>query len=350
MLYRTLQLILPTGESFDIRLPDFNGWSEIESTQEFIGVIKKYSKALNGIRSRKSELVKGKTKRFETLDQQIHSLVNARKYVDADYAVPSLLVTQLFKLNLQDGTFTVFSFPAATGGEINERGTMYLSSIFDNWKDIFFPEYFPVIKAEVFESVKETESDDDFFKLDDEKTEHSFEDEDDDEEFDDEEHEEDEEETSSIIPTSHREKMEELLCDREGESAYNLWHYLFIERGLADKQVVIRYSGGGDSGCTDEVSVYDKTAYKKASSFAEVTDAEIEMDPPLARDEELDRLIWEVISTKEAGFYNNEGGYGEMLLSSTSFVWNHYNYIQETEHTVGTNVEFEEETKTELPF
>ena len=348
MLYRTLELVLPTGESFDIRLSDFSAYSEIESTEEFISVITKYSKVLNGIRGRKSELVKGKSKRFETLDQQIHCIVNARKYVDADYTGPSLLVTQKFKLNLQEGYITVYKFPSTSSEEPIERGTMYLSSIFQNWKEMFFPEYYPVIKSEVFESAKEISSDDDFFKLSDEKIARIVEDEECEEHDEDDEEYDDSEEVSYAISEEHRKKMKELITDQECESAYELWHDLFVEKELVDKIVIIKYSGAGDSGCTDDISVYDKARCEAAKDHEEVKASEVEMDPDLTHDDRLETLIWGLISTREAGFYNDDGGYGEMTLSSTSFQWDHYNYVSSIRHDVASSCGLDEDTKREL--
>jgi hypothetical protein len=305
--------------------------TEVDSAHEIVDAIEKYSKGLQKMRQRNPILTAGKSfKTYETFDDVMYTLVNARKHIDLPLTGPLSLVDQTFTLDL--GKNMIFFYDK----DRNERGAMQLDMTYSNWRELLYPDFYPtetsiVLPDKMLEDLAEAMADTE----DAGEVMEGF---------------EDEEETSSIIPTSHRMKMAELICDRESESAYNLWHYLFIEKGLADKHIIINYSGGGDSGCTDDVKVYDKTAYKKAFSYSEVEDAETELDPPLTRDEELDRLIWEVISTKEAGFYNNEGGYGEMILSSTTFVWNHYNYIQETEHTVGTIVNGEEEIKTELPF
>ena len=46
----------------------------------------------------------------------------------------------------------------------------------------------------------------------------------------------------------------------------------------------------------------------------------------------LDTFTWEKIEDEESGFYNNEGGYGEIIfdVAERTIKMEHNNYIQET--------------------
>jgi len=301
MIFRKLELITPTGDVINISLPDFKGYSHVESEEEFIETLKKYSKGLKGLRNRKPELSMGKNKNFETLDEQMHCLTNARKYVDGNFVkIDSLLVSQKFTMDLAKGTCTIY------GVSDEEVGTLYLDAIFDNWKELFHPDLYPVVKAEVFAlgAIEEEPC---------------------------EEHDEDDEEDLALdtvrLLEDHRKKLNDEIDD---DQAMELWNYcmnLDLEHGSENMTYTIEYSGGGDSGQTDDVTV--------KNSEGETADL---IQSRLRTSDEFDTLVWQLIQHHEGGFYNDEGGRGTIEFSMTHFQWNHFNYYQDENQTIGWNV------------
>ena len=85
----------------------------------------------------------------------------------------------------------------------------------------------------------------------------------------------------------------------------------------------VHYSGSGDSGQTDDMT----TIPAKLSGL---------LDEQLNEKETLrsylDTFTWEKIEDEESGFYNNEGGYGEIIfdVAERTIKMEHNNYIQET--------------------
>lgn len=310
MIFRKLELITPTGDVMNISLPDFKGYSHVESEEEFIETLKKYSKGLKGLRNRKPELSMGKNKRFETLDEQMHCLTNARKYVDGNFIEGSaLLIHQKFTLDLAKGTCTIY------GVSDEEVGTLYLDAIFDNWKELFHPDLYPVVKAEVF-ALGAMEA----------------------EEEPCEEHDKDDEEDMTIDKVRLLEDCRKKISDEISDDiAMELWNYcmnLDLELGSENMTYTIEYSGGGDSGQTDDIIV--------KNSEGETADL---IQSKLRTSDEFDNLVWQLIQAHEGGFYNNDGGRGTIEFSMTHFEWDHFNYYQEENHTIGWNVSTEEEVE-----
>ena len=100
--------------------------------------------------------------------------------------------------------------------------------------------------------------------------------------------------------------------------------------GLKIKRITVQYSGSGDSGQTDDIDV-------EPSSRANLLDENFD-DKETIR-EALDRICWSAIEDQHDGFYNNEGGFGELVIDvlEKTIQLNHTDYIQETdynEHTI----------------
>ena len=100
--------------------------------------------------------------------------------------------------------------------------------------------------------------------------------------------------------------------------------------GLKIKRITVQYSGSGDSGQTDDIDV-------EPSGRANLLDENFD-DKETIR-EALDRICWSAIEDEQSGFYNNEGGFGELVIDvdEKTIQLNHTNYIQETdysEHTI----------------
>jgi len=305
MIFRKLELILSNGEIINMALPDFNGYSHVDSEEEFIEMLKKYSKGLKNLRTRKPELSMGKIKVFVTLDEQMHSIVNARKYVDGNFIIAStLMIQQKFTLDLMRGTCVIYDV------HDQEVGTLYLDAIFDNWKELFHPDLYPVVKAEVFELGSSSE------EFEPEECEEHIEDEDDDK-------------TEPLGPYLT------MMAGRLTSEAYELWLHAMLldaDQNSGDMKYIIRYSGSGDSGQIDDIIV-------------RVSDTEnhSELTEKLAGSDDFDNLIWRLIQAHEDGFYNNEGGYGSIEFTKSTFSWEHHNYIEHTECTIAWDINVDTE-------
>ena len=70
-------------------------------------------------------------------------------------------------------------------------------------------------------------------------------------------------------------------------------------------QVIIHYSGAGDSGQTDDISI-------KPETRDEMLDEKMESGKTIR--EALDEFAWQGIEENEGGFYNNDGGDGQIIF------------------------------------
>jgi hypothetical protein len=338
---RSLKIVLVNGLTEHFLLPDTSS-TEATSAGEIIGVIEKYSKGIQRMRERNPLLVVGKPTIYTNVDEALHTLINARKYIDMPVIALLGLVDQSFTLDLQKNIIVFYD----KKGE--ERGSMFLDGMYSNWREILYPETI-VTEADII-TVHEEEEEDistevpfDMLKEDMVKDLEEPMGEDD-EEFEDEESDDEEYVDETVTPVRIVKEMKEKLESCEGESACNLWEYLFVDHDLFGKTVVIDYSGGGDSGQTDNVAIYDTIKYKAAKSYEETMACdESDSYPTLISGSQLDNLTWSLISSRVGGFYNDEGGYGKIILTGKSFQWDHFNYIQHEEHEVCTSVTAKEE-------
>lgn len=321
------------GHTEHFLLPDTSS-TEATSGGEIIAVIEKYSKGIQKMRERNPSLTVGKPAKYISVDDAIHTLINARKYIDMPVIGPLGFVDQLFTLDLQKNIIVFYD----KKGE--ERGSMFLDGMYSNWREILYPETI-VTEADIITVHEEEEEIPDEVPFDMLKEDMV---EDDDEEFDDEESDDDEYVDETVTPVHIVKEMKEKLESSEGESASYLWQYLFVDHDLFGKTVVIDYSGGGDSGQTDNVAIYDTFKYKAAKTYEETMGADqSDSYPTLVKGDQLDNLIWSLISSRVGGFYNDEGGYGKIILTAKSFEWNHFNYVQTEEREIGEYFTLEEE-------
>jgi len=93
---------------------------------------------------------------------------------------------------------------------------------------------------------------------------------------------------------------------------------------LGIKRLTVQYSGSGDSGQTDDIST---EPIKRDLLLDELFE---DTEKPLK--EILDEFTWRAIEEHEGGFYNNEGGYGEVVfdIKNRTVKMEHNNYVQET--------------------
>jgi len=93
---------------------------------------------------------------------------------------------------------------------------------------------------------------------------------------------------------------------------------------LGVKRLVVQYSGSGDSGQTDDINAEPEKCDLLMDELFEDTDRSLKSI--------IDEFAWEAIENHEGGFYNNEGGYGEIIfdVKARTITMEHNNYVQET--------------------
>lgn len=113
------------------------------------------------------------------------------------------------------------------------------------------------------------------------------------------------------------EDAENLAPDRPPDGTRREWRALREEmRRLGLTEVLIRASGSGDEGQIDEVAT---------------TPSHIELPSDLR--DRFDELFWDINAVYHDGWWNNEGGHGNMAFRSDGHIyWDHYNTIEESEH------------------
>ena len=94
-------------------------------------------------------------------------------------------------------------------------------------------------------------------------------------------------------------------------------------KALGIQVLKVHYSGSGDSGQTDDMTTIP-------AKLSELLDEKLNQKETLRS--YLDTFTWEKIEDEESGFYNNEGGYGEIIfdVAERTIKMEHNNYIQET--------------------
>lgn len=325
---RALTVLFPNGFTATVHLPAYpEDVPEVDSAAEIVTSLEKYRNGLQRLIARSPSLSMGKGKVYMSVDEVIHTIVNARKYLDMD-RVDLDYMQEHYYLDLINKTIT---FHNMSTGE--ERGSMPLKMFYGNWREMFYPEHTadtalpdPPTEISIGSLFLSTDSSGEAVTSS----------------------------MGSIIAemTSDEATTEEIIADifddtpvdwhmnsdkmqdKLGTNAYELWkscmEHLSEARCSVDTvRVVIRYSGGGDSGQTDDVSVILKDK-----------SAEHIIIPSL--DVNLDTLIWNVIQEREGGFYNDDGGHGIMVITSSSFKWEHYNYITEIDQTINDHVDIAE--------
>jgi len=292
---RELRILLQNGYQVWIGLPQFDG-TELESAREVLNVLQKYNDGVKRFRERKPELTIKYSKSHDTVDSAIHSLINARKHIEGMSVVMDTS-NQKFFIDFINNTITLYK-----GAE--ERGTMRLDMFYSNWESLFYKDE---LLAELSADVKEFEKED---TLPDPPEEIKV-------------------EVDGDYPLTPQ-MMKELDAE-----AFEVWNYIMNNTDYAEHpyhKVTINYSGSGDSGSIDEFRVWIDD--KNYTSF---------------NDEELDSLVWKLIDTRESGFYNNDGGRGEIVVSPTKFSWDHWNYVSDEVHDVSEETDLSE-TTPKLPF
>lgn len=132
---RALTLLMPNGWVTTVHLPSVSSETpEVESAAEVVSVLEKYRNGLQRLIARSPSLTTGKGKSYANLDEMIHTLVNARKYLDMRVVDPTELGEHYY-LDLINQTIT---FHNMSTGE--ERGSMPLKMFYANWREMFYPD------------------------------------------------------------------------------------------------------------------------------------------------------------------------------------------------------------------
>ena len=282
--------------------------SEVDSAAEFIDIIDKFRVGIRKFNDRNPMITWNPSPALRedtTLNDIIHDIVNSRKFMNFPN-VESHDYDQVFELNFATETITLYSIKKE--GEPTghyELGSMHINTMFSNWKDIFYP------LGEFYIT--------------------PFEDEDDEIEIINEE--------ESLYDYMRPKMLKEL---GEDSAEFELWDTIMREKTETDilsedAYAVINYSGSGDSGDTDSFNFFQRIEGDPIPAFL----GDVSRYYYTETRDKLYSAIWKMIDTREPGFYNNDGGYGEITIGPTKFEWNHYNYITETDHTVSlyTNIE-----------
>lgn len=293
---RELRILFQNGYQVWIALPLFDG-TELQSAREVLDVLQRYNDGIKRFRERKPELALRFSKTHGTVNSLIYSLINARKHVEG-MSVTKDTSDQRFFIDFMNNTITLYK-----GAE--ERGTMRLDMFYSNWESLFYKDE---LLAELSAGIAEFEKEDTL---------------------------PDPPELIEIEDVDGDYALTPQMKEQLDSAAFDVWNHVMNNTDYAEHpyhKVTIHYSGSGDSGDIDEFRVWtDKENY---TSFS---------------DDELDSLVWKLIDTREAGFYNNDGGRGEIVVSPTKFSWDHWNYISDETHDVSEEVDLSEET-SEHPF
>lgn len=289
--------------------------SEVDSAAEFIDIIDKFRVGIRKFNDRNPMITWNPSPSLRedtTLNDIIHDIVNSRKFMNFPNVDPNDY-QQVFELNFATETITLYNMRIAEytfvelDVELEELGSMHINTMFSNWKDIFYP------LGEFYIT--------------------PFEDTDDEIEIINEE--------ESLYDYMRPKMLEEL---GEGSAEFELWDKIMGENTdmnllSEDAYAVINYSGSGDSGDTDSFNFYQKIEGDPVPDFL----GDVSKYYNSETTSELYNAVWKLIDTREPGFYNNDGGYGEITIGPKKFEWNHYNYITETDHSVGLYYDLEEE-------
>lgn len=267
--------------------------SEVASTEEFINQIKLYKEGIRRFNDRNPKLEwSAKKETFATLGLVIHDLVNARKFIN--HSLINLdEINQMFYLDFTTETITLYGMNTH-----EELGQMHLNIIFDNWKETFYSHL-------------------DSWVVDMEFVEEGVE---------------------KVVESTQYELMLPKMIESLDSDAFELWNNLFTllkcdGTTISEKDTIcIHYSGGGDSGDIDSINIEELE--KDAVSLDEIFDSETVNN--------IRSLIWKIIDSKERGFENNDGGYGEMTIRISKFKWNHSNYYQHEDQTVAEEYDFDD--------
>lgn len=282
--------------------------SEVSSTEEFINIIDKFRVGIRKFNDRNPMITWNPSPSLRedtTLNDIIHDIVNSRKFMNFP-DVKSEDYDQVFELNFATETITLYSIKDASGIHY-ELGSMHINTMFSNWKDVFYP------LAEFYITPFEDEDDAEIKIIAEEE---------------------------SLIDYM-RPKMKTQLDDAE----FDLWNMIMSAETNGDllpekAYAIINYSGTGDSGDIDQISLYENNEEGHRQHLGDITKF---FDTETCGG--IYSQVWKLIDTREPGFYNNDGGYGEILIGPTKFGWDHYNYITETDHSVDVYYDLEEDHK-----
>lgn len=345
--HRALTVLFPNGFTATVHLPGISQEvPEVDSAAQIVTSLEKYRNGLQRLIARSPSLTMGKGKVYSNVDEVLHTIVNARKYLDMN-RVDLDYMHEHYHLDLITQTIT---FHNMSIGE--ERGSMPLKMFYANWREMFYPETVSeesvvglsewlydvyetgerIIATEIPSTSEDVKSDmrsvveDTIKHLEDADLEDLDDDKSIGELLDDPDLGHKRKRHEHL--TRYAEKMKEVIEDHD----YELWEKSIevladyedeekLDLDLDNIFIRINYSGGGDSGSVDDIQVFTHD-HKIISTIS--GDSR----------EELEEIAWRVIDTEESGFYNNDGGYGYFIIGPQKYTWKHYNYVSSEEQSV----------------
>lgn len=108
------------------------------------------------------------------------------------------------------------------------------------------------------------------------------------------------------------------------------------QHGVA--HVIVEYDGAGDSGQTEAITAHNASR-EEVSLTVEVAWPLIPWcDPVLTLRDAVDEFAWLILNRNHGGFYNNEGGYGELRIDveNGTAVLDHYDRFMDTTNSVAS--------------
>ncbi len=339
---RGLTVLFPNGFVTTVLIPSvLSTVSEVDSAREILVALDKYKNGIQRLIARSPSLSMGKGKVYSSFDELLHSMINARKYLDMDEADPDV-VKELYYLDLTNSKITLYDHKSKT-----ERGTMFLRGFYSNWQEMFYPEHveklpdppetIEIAEELIVESIKEESAEEIMMEMT-------------------------SEDVDEGLFNNYSKQMREQLPAEQ----YALWEMsmqLLVDAEFQYNNSLymsIEYSGGGDSGQTDTISVTvpadsdDPKVLKEGLDYIRWNGSGYVMCRRVylsTANAEYDEQIWKVIQGSEGGFYNDEGGRGVFVISPTTFKWQHYNYEQREDQTIDLDIDvLSLPTKDSLPF
>lgn len=353
-----------TPGSIIIKMPSIEYPKGLSMTDQYLQTIQNF---LNVVKTNKKRMIKfsgrSKHKHLYRVCRMVHptytdffneilktkTVLYCEGTIREDVLQDSSLPYQLFGYDLTNNSITLYAFNSCTV----EVGHIHVSHIFDNWGQLFYPDVEKEKSSIVLDTLSDildtsdtmsmemgtldmvrglVESISPVKKPDDGRTRHDA-------------------PSFREVPKSDKElilmsddyfgydgctltmfPVNEIYTEKMKESLdpvfFKLWDTLFNSeaRDLFD-EVVISYSGSGDDGSLDDV-----TFFKEGKICLNDTILDNNTGSAITTND-FENLVDDIINQYESGYYNNDGGYGELTLTRSTFKYDHFNYETRSDHT-----------------
>lgn len=123
------------------------------------------------------------------------------------------------------------------------------------------------------------------------------------------------------------EKKEEINVTCPLDSGFT--HILLNLLGQGYTYIIVDYSGGGDDGCIDDIRIIrDEIDMSERVDFDSLYNFELDNDLSI----HIQDICFDKILNHASDWYNNEGGGGQLIISTADgeYISHHYTYYQST--------------------